>query len=607
MNRKRYWLGLFVLLLSLSSCGGNSAQNSLEYKGTNDEGTFIRLPEDSLSAAERTVGYDAQTFQVSKAGWYQIKSEQDYDGYLNLYRAPFDPDEPAANLLRSNDDFGSETSAITFELEAETDYVIVTSACGVANDCGPARGEFTNTVEPSAEPPPPFTLPEPDPTRFNITLRFAQDSVTKTLTEPQRDVFIEAAEGWEDIITKDLADIQIKLPALDSTPGTGKVEGVLDDVLIDISFKNIDGRGGVLGQAGPRFTREPGSEDELLTVQGIMEFDISEFGNGGFFDTADNYSGTIFHEMGHVLGIGTLWQRADLTEGVNGDPPTVSPGAPNPAYDPRFIGEGAIREYQSFLQASNRAEEQSVPIANTGGPGSINGHWRELTFANELMTPFAGGTEILSRMTVASLADLGYTVDLNAAQEYKLPQPALFNITTPIEKIYREFTDFIVAAASPKVTLEAAVAAVDTNLLGSRENTSGCEPADFADFPPNVIALVQRGGCTFAQKVENAENAGAPGVIIFNQGDTVGEGDRRGPIGISLEAYEPSGPVLGASFAVGQELIDLENPEVFVDTGAGDETIDLQSIYSNKIIGHSEILLEPIGTVSPDGKVTFDD
>ena len=181
MNRKRYWLGLFVLLLSLSSCGGNSAQNSLEYKGTNDEGTFIRLPEDSLSAAERTVGYDAQTFQVSKAGWYQIKSEQDYDGYLNLYRAPFDPDEPAANLLRSNDDFGSRMSAITFELEAETDYVIVTSACGVANDCGPAKGEFTNTIEPSAEPPPPLYIARTGPDTFQHHLALCSGLSDKNL------------------------------------------------------------------------------------------------------------------------------------------------------------------------------------------------------------------------------------------------------------------------------------------------------------------------------------------------------------------------------------------------------------------------------------------
>ena len=33
------------------------------------------------------------------------------------------------------------------------------------------------------------------------------------------------------------------------------------------------------------------------------------------------------------------------------------------------------------------------------------------------------------------------------------------------------------------------------------------------------IALIQRGTCTFAQKVANAEAAGAVGVVIFNEGN----------------------------------------------------------------------------------------
>ena len=45
-------------------------------------------------------------------------------------------------------------------------------------------------------------------------------------------------------------------------------------------------------------------------------------------------------------------------------------------------------------------------------------------------------------------------------------------------------------------------------------------PDDFAGFPAGSIALVQRGGCTFAVKAHNAEAAGAEAVIIFNQGNT---------------------------------------------------------------------------------------
>jgi hypothetical protein len=49
-------------------------------------------------------------------------------------------------------------------------------------------------------------------------------------------------------------------------------------------------------------------------------------------------------------------------------------------------------------------------------------HWREETFFNELMTGFLGSPPSpLSRLTVASLADLGYGVDFGAADPYSLP------------------------------------------------------------------------------------------------------------------------------------------------------------------------------------------
>jgi Zn-dependent M28 family amino/carboxypeptidase len=46
--------------------------------------------------------------------------------------------------------------------------------------------------------------------------------------------------------------------------------------------------------------------------------------------------------------------------------------------------------------------------------------------------------------------------------------------------------------------------------------TPGCEPSDFAGFTAGNIALIQRGACTFAIKATNAYNAGAAGVVIYN-------------------------------------------------------------------------------------------
>src|SRR3990172_444770 len=46
--------------------------------------------------------------------------------------------------------------------------------------------------------------------------------------------------------------------------------------------------------------------------------------------------------------------------------------------------------------------------------------------------------------------------------------------------------------------------------------TPGCEAADFAGCPAGNIALIRGGACTFALQPTNAFNAGATGVIIYN-------------------------------------------------------------------------------------------
>lgn len=84
-------------------------------------------------------------------------------------------------------------------------------------------------------------------------------------------------------------------------------------------------------------------------------------------------------------------------------------------------------------------------------------------------------------------------------------------------------------------------------------STSGCEPEDFVGFTVGNIALIQRGTCTFALKAQNAQAAGASAVIVFNEGQ---EG-RTGVIAGTLGGPTVTIPVIGTSFAIGQELYNL--------------------------------------------------
>jgi Zn-dependent M28 family amino/carboxypeptidase len=77
--------------------------------------------------------------------------------------------------------------------------------------------------------------------------------------------------------------------------------------------------------------------------------------------------------------------------------------------------------------------------------------------------------------------------------------------------------------------------------------TPGCEAGDFAGFPAGNIALVSRGACTFAIKVTNAYNAGASGVIIYNNTAGVINGTLGNDFALNIS-------VTSVTQAVGQQL-----------------------------------------------------
>ncbi|MCW3062979.1 MAG: hypothetical protein JWN32_151 [Solirubrobacterales bacterium] len=86
-------------------------------------------------------------------------------------------------------------------------------------------------------------------------------------------------------------------------------------------------------------------------------------------------------------------------------------------------------------------------------------------------------------------------------------------------------------------------------------SASGCAAADFTGFTAGRVALIQRGGCNFGVKVQNAQAAGASAVIIFNEGNP----GRTSVISGSLidsagNPFVPTIPVAFTSFAVGNDL-----------------------------------------------------
>ena len=221
---------------------------------------------------------------------------------------------------------------------------------------------------------------------FQITVTFPDSS----LTTAQQAVFQQAATRWQQIITGDLLDV--------TDPSTGQI---IDDLWIVATAPAIDGAGGILGQAGPTDFR---AGPRGLPWKGMMEFDSADL---VAMQSDGTFSKVIQHEMGHVLGFGTLWAGFNLVSGLT-------------TANPTYTGANALREYKSIFATP----ATSVPVENVGGAGSAGGHWRESVFDTELMTSIAENTGTampISRITVGQFADLGYTVNYAAADAYTKP------------------------------------------------------------------------------------------------------------------------------------------------------------------------------------------
>jgi hypothetical protein len=211
---------------------------------------------------------------------------------------------------------------------------------------------------------------------FDIQFRFSG------LTSAEQTVFDQAAAKWESVIVGDL-------------PSATYGGVAVDDLLIDASGAAIDGTGNILGQAGPDAFRSSG-----LPYHGTMEFDSADLAsmlsNGTLLSVIE-------HEMGHVLGIGTVWSDKGLLVGA---------GTTNPI----FVGTQATAAYNSIFGTN----VSGVPVENTGGSGTQDAHWRESILGSELMTGWVGpGTYLpLSRITIGSLADIGYSVNYAVADNF---------------------------------------------------------------------------------------------------------------------------------------------------------------------------------------------
>ena len=230
----------------------------------------------------------------------------------------------------------------------------------------------------------------PSSDAFNITVR-----MNGTMTPTQQAAFTNAAARWAQAIRSGLSTVSLNLPADDCGTGAPAFNGSIDDLLIDATIAPIDGIGSILGQAGPCYTRNGTG----LPVYGVMKFDVADVAD---LQADGDFDAVILHEMGHVLGFGTVWSGRGL----------IGAGTS----DPTFTGATAVGAWQAIGGSG------AVPVEQLGGGGTADSHWRESVFNGELMTGWIDhNNNPMSAVTIAAFADLGYGGDLGAAGPYGTP------------------------------------------------------------------------------------------------------------------------------------------------------------------------------------------
>jgi len=250
---------------------------------------------------------------------------------------------------------------------------------------------------------------------YDIEVRYLSSSTVR-----QRQAVEAAAARWERVIVGDLPDVRLQYEDVCGRSGLA-VDQWVDDLLVYVDFDTIDGAGRILGQAGPCFIRGDGSK---LPVAGILILDGADL---AAMEADGSLDDVVLHEIGHVLGIGTLWPTLNLLAGAGGS-------------DPYFTGSEGRRAFASAGGSTYTGEP--VPVENTGGAGTRDAHWRENVLGNELMTGFiSASVNPLSGLTVGSLADLGYTVVMSAADAFTVGAGGVLGYQAPGTVHVRELAE----------------------------------------------------------------------------------------------------------------------------------------------------------------------
>lgn len=246
------------------------------------------------------------------------------------------------------------------------------------------------------------------PSTFTLEVRYVTEAPGQEPTVAQRAAFDQASARWRQILISGGAPYPIAEPAFGPCPAMNET---VPGLVVFATLRTIDGAGGILGQAGPCIVRD---DPPYHSAMGIMQFDVADL---ALLESSNRLNDVILHEMGHVLGFGTLWNFDPFPGVAAPNALLTGPGTG----DPVFNGGATRSAFMAAVAPGRIFTGTPVPVENSGGSGTRDSHWREAIFTTELMTGFisaAGVQNPFSAFSSATFRDLGYVVNDAVSDPY---------------------------------------------------------------------------------------------------------------------------------------------------------------------------------------------
>lgn len=221
-----------------------------------------------------------------------------------------------------------------------------------------------------------FTASEVDDRAFSIEVIYKLGS--EQLNTQARAAVERAADYWENVISHSSFDRPLDL-ALGLYGTTNETDPFL-------------------AYAGPQSYRNTG--DNLLPVVGVAV--LNNLYLEDYNQNPDYLESVLRHEIGHVLGLGVIWDKR---------------------------GNDLVDQDKGIYRSNSYAGQSYGELLGTGVATDVPldldslTHWDEEIFDEELMTPRAEGIGTplpLSQLSISSLRDLGWNVNYGAAEAFSL-------------------------------------------------------------------------------------------------------------------------------------------------------------------------------------------